>query len=261
MESLEFDLNNNNINLGLLARKNYIKNGKVELMTRLYCDIFNSDRYLLDNVNIKIVLTRNKPEFYIKHKRGMQKVNVVIQQAILLIRRVKISPQITLAHTNALSISTAKYPIKRTIISHYTIDGALKDYQSPCLTTNVLPQRIVVGMVDHSAFNGDHTLNPFNFQHFNLLKIELALENGNVVYPNGLELDFESDKYLRAYYTLFEGIDKPVFMTGNDISRKEYPQGYTLFCFDLTSDLCSGDHLNIKQTEKPILKLRFRKTR
>ena len=52
-------------------------------------------------------------------------------------------------------------------------------------------------MVDHSACNGVHSLNPYNFQQFNLSKIELALEHGNILYPNGLDLDFENDKFLK----------------------------------------------------------------
>ncbi|CAF1054497.1 unnamed protein product, partial [Brachionus calyciflorus] len=42
--------------------------------------------------------------------------------------------------------------------------------------------------------------------------------------------------------------DGPVFATGNDISREDYPKGYSLFAFDLTPDLCSCDQFYVIKT-------------
>jgi hypothetical protein len=39
---------------------------------------------------------------------------------------------------------------------------------------------------------------------------------------------------------------------GNDISRKEFGNGYTLFVYDLTPDMTSGDNLNLIQNDKQI---------
>jgi hypothetical protein len=40
---------------------------------------------------------------------------------------------------------------------------------------------------------------------------------------------------------------------GNDISRKEYGNRYTLFVYDLTPDMTSGDNLNLIQNDKQIV--------
>lgn len=250
------------VNHGLLDRRNVVikGNGQIELISRLYNDFFNTSRYLLNGVNMKLSFKRNKPEFFLMKGEKVE-VDTIIENAILYVRRVKISPAVMLAHSMALEKSTAKYPIKRVLISHYAIQKDVLDYKTPNLTTTVLPQRIIVGMVDHLAFNGNYHLNPFNFQHFNVSKMELSLETGNIIYPNGLEFDFPANRFLRGYYTMFEGIDKPVFMTGNDISRLDYSQGYSLFCFDLSPDLCCGDHLNLKKSSQIILNLNFKQAR
>lgn len=260
MENLKVE--GENLNQGYLQRREILEKGKgsIELITRLYNDIFNSDKYLLNGVNMKISLKRNKPEFFLMKDASVD-VNVIIENAILYVRRCRINPQVLLAHSMALEKATAKYPIKRVLISHFAINREVMDYKTPSLVTTVLPQRLIVGLVDHFAFNGSYSLNPFNFQHFDLSKIELALETGNIIYPSGLEFDFAAQRYLRGYFTLFEGIDKPTFMTGNDVSRSDYSQGYTLFCFDLSPDLCRGDHLNLKKTSQLILNLNFKKAR
>ena len=79
-------------------------------------------------------------------------------------------------------------------------------------------------------------------------------------YYKPLEFNFGENEYIRAYYSLFENIDKPVFATGNDISRTDYPNGYSLFAFDLTPDLCSGDQFNLIKTGNLDIALTFSKS-
>jgi len=44
-----------------------------------------------------------------------------------------------------------------------------------------------------------------------------------VNHPHIINLLISENQYIRGYYSLFENIDKPVFATGNDISRLDYP--------------------------------------
>jgi hypothetical protein len=52
-----------------------------------------------------------------------------------------------------------------------------------------------------------------------------------------------------AYASLFGGTNKINRDEGNDISRSEYANGYTLFAYDLTPDLAEDDHLNLTVRE------------
>ncbi|CAF0802675.1 unnamed protein product [Brachionus calyciflorus] len=76
-------------------------------------------------------------------------------------------------------------------------------------------------------------------------------------YYKPLEFNFAENQYIREYYRLFGNIDKPVFATGNDISRFDYHYGYSLFAFDLTPDLCSGDQFNLIKSGNLDLALAF----
>lgn len=259
MESTEVDTNKDR-NHGYVARRQLVLDGKgsVELLTRLHSDIFNTDRYLLNGVDLTIKLIRNPPEFYImKPDASTSSFRAKIRSAVLFVRKAKINPQILLAHSMALEKATAKYPIKRSVVKTYTIGQNMPDFTTPNLSSTVLPTRIIAGMVDSRAFNGSYKYNPFNFQHFNLKQIQLTLDSKNIPYYKPFDFDFKTNKNLRGYYSLFEGIDKPVFLHGNDITRKDYAHGYTFFAFDITPDLCSGDHFNLLKSGSLVLELSF----
>ena len=42
-----------------------------------------------------------------------------------------------------------------------------------------------------------------------------------------------------------------------DVTRDEYVNGYTLFCFDLTPDLGESDHFNLVKSGSVRLKINF----
>ena len=46
---------------------------------------------------------------------------------------------------------------------------------------------------------------------------------------------------------------------GNDIDRNDFSDGYTIFCFEFTLDLSSGDHFDIVRYENLVLKINFKK--
>lgn len=259
METIKITSDSNDLNDGLVARRKVIEdsNGTIDLITKLHSDIFNSDRYLLNGVDMNIKLMRSTPEFFLM-KEDDAVVGVRISKAVLYVRKARINNEILLAHSFALEKATAKYPIKRVVVSSYTIPQNVQDFTSPILTTSILPTRVICGMVDNKAFNGHYKYNPFNFQNFNLRQIILNLDSNSVPYKGkGYEVDFKNKKYVRGYYSLFESIDKPVLMNGNDILRTDYPNGYCLFAFDISPDLCSADHFNLLKTGKLVLDLSF----
>ncbi|GFT89917.1 uncharacterized protein F54H12.2 [Trichonephila clavipes] len=67
-----------------------------------------------------------------------------------------------------------------------------------------------------------------------------------------LELDFEKD-YIRAYQNLFLQSD------GLYLSRTEFPKGYALYLFDLSPDLCDGEHFNLIKHNNLRIELKFNK--
>ena len=246
------------INNGLLQRKSILSkgNGKIELIGKLHCDIFNSDRYLINNVSMNLKLIPSRSEFCLMgNETGNYSVSV--DSAILLVRKAQINPSVMLGHAMALEKTTAKYPIKRVVVKQHTIGLGVSSKVISNISHSSLPSRVVIGMVTNSAYDGSYILNPFNFRHFNLSKLNLMVDGQSAPYYKPLEFNFAENQYIRGYYSLFENIDKPVFATGNDISRLDYPNGYSLFAFDLTPDLCSSDQFNLIRSGNLDLALTF----
>jgi hypothetical protein len=59
-------------------------------------------------------------------------------------------------------------------------------------------------------------------------------------YTNGIRMQYDSNMYLQAYNTLFQGLNG----VPCDISYAEYKNGFSIYVFDLTPDNCHGDHFN-----------------
>jgi hypothetical protein len=67
--------------------------------------------------------------------------------------------------------------------------------------------RLVVELVDSSAYNGARERNPFNSQHFSLMEIGIYL-TGQLHGLKLLKSDVAANRYVVAYAGLFGGTNK-----------------------------------------------------
>ena len=116
----------------------------------------------------------------------------------------------------------------------------------------------MLGLVDNRAFNGDISLNHYNFQHCNLNYLAVHLDGQQVPWAP-LQPSFSGSSYIRAFYTQFTGGDGISSDTGNTIGREQLVNGHALYCFDLTPDLSSscGHHFSVTQSGNLRLELAF----
>jgi len=226
------------------------------MIGRIHADMFFQSRYLLNEVDVKIKLTRSRVEFCtMSAAADTSKVKIV--SAILFVRKVKLSPSVFLAHAKALEYTTAKYPINRVVCKTLTIPAQLMDVNHEKLFSGQIPTRIVVGLVRNAAFNGHTTLNPFNFQHFNLSEISVYSDGQQQHGIKPLALDFANQLFVRGFNTLFSGTGKLFRDEENSLTRGYFNNGYALYVFDLTPDLGEDDHFNLSKQESVRLVLKF----
>lgn len=97
----------------------------------------------------------------------------------------KINLSILLAHTKTLKRCNAKYLIIHVDKKISTITSGVSTHICDNKILKRILKRIITGFVNNKAYNGDLTLNPFNFQHFNLNYLTLFID---VVNENTFEI-------------------------------------------------------------------------
>ena len=252
----------NPVNNGLKKRHAFIKGSKsVEMIGPLHTDLFFQPKHLLNGVDMRIRLIRSKSDFCLMSSTAGAAYKVLIQDCSLFIRKVKVAPSIMLGHAKALEKGTAKYPVRRVMCKVISVPQGEMTLQQDHLFLGQIPQRIILGCIHNKAFSGSYTHNPYNFKHFGVNYISL--------YVDGVQVPFKPIKTtygdtpglnsIRAYQTLFSGTDKMYKDSGNYISREDYDRGYALYAFDLSPDLSSGQHFNLKRQGNLRLEMHFDK--
>jgi len=244
MDSVAFDANGNS---GLKTRKTFTTTSNpVDMINRIHADMLFQSRYLLNEVNVKIKLTRCTDAFCtMSPAANASKVHIL--SAIMYVRKVKLSPSVFLAHAK----------INRVVCKTLTIPSAVMDVNEEKLFSGQIPTRIVIGLVRNDAFNGSTTRDQFNFKNFRLKEISVYSGGQQQHGIKPLTIDFEHSLYVRGFNTLFSGTGKVFRDEGNALDRKNFSGGYALYAFDLTSDLGEDDHFSLAKQGSVRLVLKF----
>jgi len=137
----------------------------VDMMGRINADMLFQERYLVNEVHVKIKLVSSRNSFCLL---SADEFKVKIENA-MFVRKVKLSPSVFLAHAKALENANAKYPIRRAVCKTITIPNRFRDESHEKLLAGQLP----TCLVGNAAFNGAFDRNPFNFHHYNLIEISV----------------------------------------------------------------------------------------
>jgi hypothetical protein len=114
---------------------------EIDLMGHINTVIFCQSRYMLNEVNAKIKLTRSRDVFCLM-STGDHAFKVKITAAAVIIRKVKVSPSVYLAHAKTLESGMAKYPIGRVICKAFTNPAGYLDVSREKLFSGHLPSRL-----------------------------------------------------------------------------------------------------------------------
>jgi len=222
----------------ILRRKKFLNNKSVQMQGKLHCDLFNLSHYMVNSVAISLTLTKSSPSYYLMGDDALD-YNFNYEECFLRIRRQTISPSVMAAHATIAEEATFKYPLKRVILKPFVIPTSSTKFTISPICKGIMPTRLICGFLKTTAYDGDISENPFNFQNFGITSLILKFNSKSVPISNGLKFDFENDKYLDGYRSIVK------ICRDLDITYEEYKNGYTLFCFDLNPDICSCEHFSL----------------
>ena len=250
-------------NQGFAKRHKFIQDGKkFTLSGPVFVDAFMGSRLLLSMVDLKLILNRSSDKFCLMDKNSdALNVRVKLTDVILKVRKVRVSPTVSMGHELALKKMAAIYPIRRVECKTFVMPGNMPSVRKDNIFTGNVPKAFVFGLVDAKSFSGDYKHNPYNFRNYEVTTVTLTV-NGEELPFKQLTLNYEDNKenFIQAYNTLFSGTGKMNYNTGLDISREDYPKGYTLYAFDLTPDMCgSSPYFNTVQRGSLTVDITFAK--
>jgi hypothetical protein len=224
-------------NTGLLTRYNFTKNGSsVDLEGPLFIDLFQQDRPLLNNVRINVKLWPNKDAFRLMAADPGVTYFINISYIRLRVCHIHVSDKLLLQHDQELKKGRpALYPHIRSDVRAFNIPKGQLSHQIEDLYKTELPEKLLVALVSAASYSGRYELNPYNFQHYNLNSIEFNVD-GNLLPTPALQPDFAQNNFVDAFSSLGSGFDALGRSDYMSISRTDFPRGYALYLFDLSSD-------------------------
>ena len=101
-------------NLGYTKRKALAaENKEIDMMGKLYLDLFFQNRYLLNGIEVRLRLIRSNDLFCLHGNANQADNKMSLKKVTLFVRKVKPNLAVELAHVKTLQHSTAKYPLRR----------------------------------------------------------------------------------------------------------------------------------------------------
>ena len=162
---------------------------------------------------------------------------IIIESAVLYIRKVQIESSYLLEIEKQLSTQNALYPLQHCEMLTYTIATGSQSHQKEGLFRGHMPKMVFVGMVTNKAYNGTRATNPFNFEHFNANHVALYKDGSSIPFL-ALTLVFSKMVCSREFQVLLQNLELFNRNEEFDITLDDFiAGGYTLFAFNLTPDL------------------------
>lgn len=240
----KFDINDiTGANEGLKERAKWCKESKVmHLMGRPHVDLFSCDKDIPPNIDIKLRLVPNKPQFNLMATSDSAKYKYSIAYAKFVVRTKEMSPDVILATQSILMKKPVNMRIDygRIRMNTHSIASGVTNFEIDNLFQGILPDKIVIGFVRNASMGGTFTSNPLNFENFDLSELYITV-NGEQHPRVPLRLNFKSGDYIKAYMHMLSalGLDNKDHCI--DLTPEQWANGNTLFPFKISpGEICSG---------------------
>jgi hypothetical protein len=207
---------------------------------KLLLDMCMQPKVLLGGSTVRLIFTPTSDEkFFMVTDAAVTaqvKPHFTFKQFIVLAKRMRVNPLVRHAHLTALTHTPARYDHTRTEIKTFNIASAVGSISIDNIVSGVLPKRVFVALVQHTAFTGNFTQNALKFLYQNLTTIQMNA--GGQMIP-ALPLTFVEKRlpYTELFpstpYNQYDG-------NGPTMTRDEFPKGNVLYVFNIAPEQCEG---------------------
>ena len=206
---------------------------KVWLCTKLMLNT-QLTRLIPSQTEVTLKFHRSPTGFCLLAKKGKE-YKIKICDAKLQVNRVKLFESAHRSFEKTLQSSGFFYPGTNPVIRTKTISRGDQNIDWTPISGK-LPQRIYLFMIKQNAYNGMQNVNPYNFETFNLSRLQIFVNGRAVPYSQGIT-QLPGNNYLKFYMTTLASINSPESFK---ISYFDYHLGYFIVAVDLSTDLSAG---------------------
>ncbi|KAM7428306.1 hypothetical protein ABFA07_020689 [Porites harrisoni] len=243
-------------------------NNVVRLIMRPYLPVFHTGKIMVPGVEMNFEFHFNSPDFYTWATLiDGTKVYVRLREEDVDITfhlcRLSLNPDIygSLERQRKLSKQVVKYPVVRDQIRTYSFNGATTTWMKENIFLGRVLQRMIVGILDSTAFNGAKEKYPFSFQSKGVTSIRQFIEGEEYPY---VTLEFAGNNTLKD----LEGYRRFLDAAGSVAKHREFMvkpgdwghnKNCTLYMWNnVPSGDADGPQLSPKQTGNVRLEIKFR---
>lgn len=247
-------------NNGLFERAKWIATSKTfDLQGPIFHDLFSLERYLLNQVDVKVKLYRSPETFSLLAVDSTTEFRIEIDDIYILARKIRVTPGVLFGHSKMMEKGNALYPYTKVECRSQSIATGSTSFNWENLFQGKRPNKVVIGFVKSKALNGDYTTNPFNFEHCGIQDLGLY-SDGLPVGGQPLKLDFSNGaKVMRPFVNLLQSAGKWRRDEGNALDIEHYKSGSTLFAFQLEPEFSHhGEYLSLLKYANVRLEVQFK---
>ena len=121
----------------------------------------------MDNVDLEVTLTNQDDKFMILCADATN-VKFILEDVALVTRKNNLFPDKLVEIQTRRRTMDVQYPISRVVVKTDTISQGSTSHNQTGHFRGTIPSTIVIGLVKNEAYAGKQSLNPFNFEHFDL---------------------------------------------------------------------------------------------
>ena len=200
-------------------RIDFSKDDTLHIRGPLILDLASCDKFLLDNVTIKIVLEPSAAPFFINAKNDAGPFDYQIESCKLQVTKIRPSDGALLATANKLIQTPCEYLMTRNTIHREILPANLHEITITRPFTALIPDKIYCFFVDREASNGSHQRPPYYYPHLNLEHYSFKI--------NGQEIagGSENSSYVTLYDESLKAHDQEHF-----IPYENYINGSFVMC-------------------------------
>ena len=203
---------------------------------KLHVDFLQSKRYLIPGVEIKIKLLRNEDTFSLIEATKLGAIKM--KHLEMNVRKISIEPSVVNSIESKLANTPVMYPIAHSKIKTFLLNSGIKSQHISQLVRGKLPRSFIISFVSSKAFDGDHTSNPFVFEHFNLSNMNVYI-NGEPIHPKAVQPTWKDDGALRQYSWMLENIGLHQDQS-NGVTYADFVSNSVFFPYDNSPDLSNS---------------------